>query len=369
MALPANILDLDPVDFSGKQISSFKEALWTQVFLNPELNSIATIVTGIKARQQVVILGLISILGKTIQKTNCAPDVSDADIPSIEKEWNPNYIEDRFTECWKNLLEKFTVWGLKEGIEKKDLTGTDFADFLESRILVALKESVLRFVWFGDTEAESFTDGGHIKDGLDVRYFNAIDGFWKQFYGIVAVDSTKRVTIAKNAGASFAAQKFTAADTTNQVVTGYLEEVLGNMDERAAGGVDGNTNDTDLVFFVTKSILTQYKKERRAFNNIDESYKRTEEGYDFLEFDGIRVVALPFMDRFIKAYLSSATVAYQPHRIYLTAISNLQIGVESEGALEQIKSFHDNMTDLYVADIMYSIDALVVEDWKVSLAY
>lgn len=361
MALPNNIVDLDPIDFCGKQVMSFAEAFWTKTFENPGLKELITVIPGVKAKQQVVILGLIGMVGKTMQTTNCAPDVSDQEIPSVEKFYDPGYVEDRFTECWKNLLSKFTVWGLENGIQKPDLTGTDFADFLEERVLDGLIQSVYRLVWFAEKAATTLTAGGHFKDTLNLRYVNTINGLWYQFFAIAAANPDQRITIAKNSGATFALQKFTPQDVTDQVVTGYFQEMVDNADDR----LDGE----NLAFYVTKTVASQYKKERKKFTNIDEAYKRTETGWDYLEFDGIPVIVLKFEDRFIKEIQSSATVSYLPHRIYLTVKENLHLATEEENAFSTIDAFYDKKDKQYYIDMLYTIDALIIEDYKLMVAY
>lgn len=362
MALPNNIVNLDPVDFCGKQVMSFAEAFWTKTFENPALGELLTIIPGVKAKQQVVVLGLIGMIGKTMQTTNCAPDVSDQEIPSVEKFYDPGYVEDRFTECWKNLLGKFTVWGLKAGINKPDLTGTDFADFLEERVLDGLEQSIYRIVWFAEKNATTLTAGGHFTDTLNLRYVNTINGLWYQFFAIAAANPDQRITIAKNSGATFADQKFTPLDVVEQTVTGYFQQMVDGMDDRFS-------EEDGLAFYVTKSIASQYKKERKSFTNIDEAYKRTETGWDYLEFDGIPVIVLKFEDRLIKEIQSSATVSYLPHRIYLATKDNLHLATEEEGALTKLKAFFDNKDDQYYIDMLYSLDALIVEDYKLMVAY
>jgi hypothetical protein len=362
MALPNNIVDLSPTDFCGKQVMSFAEAFWTKTFEHPQLSEILTVISGVKAKQQVIILGTGLLLGKTMQTGNCAPDVSDQEITAIQKFYDPAGIEDRFTECWKNLLPKFAVWGLKNGIQKPDLTGTDFADFLEAEVVAGLIESVFRIVWFAEKTAANYTGGGHFTDGLNLRYVNAINGLWNQFYAIVAAKPAQRVTIAKNAGATFALQAFTAQDTIDQVVTGYFQYMVNNMDERLAG-------DAGVKFYVTRSIANQYMAERRAFTNIDQAYQRTESGFDQLRFGGYDVVVLHFEDRMIKQFQSSATVSYQPHRIYFVNKDNLHLATEEETALSGFKAWYRDYDNQYYIDMLYNIDALVIEDYKVMVAY
>lgn len=468
MALPANIVDLDPVDFCGKQVQSFSEAFWTTTFQNPALGELLTVIPGVKAKQQVVILGLIGLVGKTMQTTNCAPDVSDQEIPSVQKFYDPGYVEDRFTECWKNLLEKFTVWGLKNGINKPDLTGTDFANFLEERVIDGLEQSIYRLVWFADKAAAHFEDGGIITDAIDLRYINTINGLWKQFFAIAAANPEQKYDIPNNYGGlstpvlpvgtagtagslatgnyfvrvsavnasgetvaspetaaiavtgptgsisvaytavtgatgyriyvgttsgaqavyfedaatpfvittlsgtagtpktvntavTYAAQKFTPVDVTNQTVTNLMRSMIDNSDERLA--------DQPMEFFVTRSVANQYRAERLAFPNIDAAYQRTESGWDYLEIDGIRIMVLKFEDRFIKQFHDSGVGYYLPHRIYLTTKENLHLATEEEGSMTTVEAFYDRKDKQYYIDMLYSLDALVIEDYKVVVAF
>ena len=362
MALPTNTLPLDPVDFCGKQVMAFQEAFWVTTFENPGLNELLTIIPGVKAKQQVVILGLIDLVGKTMQVGTCAPDVSDQEIPSIQKFYDPGYVEDRFTECWKNLLEKFYVWGLKNGIQKPDLTGTDFADFLIDRVVDGLVQSIYRLVWFGEKDAALISAGGHFGTGFDLRYVNTINGLWKQFFAIAAAAPLQKITIPNNQGATFALQAFTAADTTNQLITGIFQKITDGMDTRLTG-------DRDVKFYVTRTVANQYRAERRAFTNIDQAYERTEAGFGLLQFNGYDVIELDFEDRFIKRFQSSATAAYLPHRIYFANKENLHMATEEESKMADVDAFFEKKDKQYYIDMLYSVDALVIEDYKVMLAY
>lgn len=364
MAIAQSTIPLDAVDFCGKQVMAFREAFWTATFQDPAINELLTLIPGVKAKQQVVVLGLLDMASRTIQTDTCAPDVSDREIPSVQKFYNPNSFEDRFVECWKNLLEKFYVWGLKNGIDKPDLTGTDFAEFLVERIIDALVQSIYRIIWFAETGATRIADGGHFGPTFNLRYVNGIDGIWFQIFAIMAANPTQKYAIAKNAGATFAAQKFTAADTTGQVITGILQDMVDGMDERLAA--DPNTK-----FYVTRSVAQQYKRERRAFSNIDEAYKRTEAGWDYLEIDGYEIVVLKFQDRMIKQFQSTATVSYLPHRIYLTTKENIHLATEESSVegMTRVREWYDPKDAEYGVDTLFSLDALVIEDYKLAAAY
>lgn len=358
----ASHLDQSDLTFSGKQITSLKEAFFTATFTNPALSDVFKVVTGIKAKEQIVIFGLLGLVGKK-SGTNCAPDTNGSTIPAIEKWWDPEWIEDRFEECFKDLLKKFTAWGLKNGIDKADLTGTEFALFLEERISQSLAEAIFRIALFGKKTAANVAGGGVIKDGIDVRFFNPIDGFWEQAFAIVAANSNQRVAIAKNGGASYAAQKFDQTDIDNQVITGVLREMIAAADERL-------TADPNAQFWVTKSVADQYKAERlKAGANLEIGYTRTEAGMQQFEFDGYTINILSIQDRIIRAYMDNGTKWNLPHRIFFGLVDDHQLGVEEEGNLTELDPFYDKTSKKYIVDLGFQLDMKIVEDYKNVFAY
>lgn len=222
----ASVLDLSPVDWCGKQVEDFKEAFYEATFMSPELNEVFTIISGVKAKMQIVVLGFIDAVGKTKGAT-CAPDVSDRKIPAKQKQWDPEFIEDRFTECWKDLLEKFTAWGLKNNIKKPDLTGTEFAIFLEESVAGQIKEAIYRIAFFANKDAALVSNGGKVSNSLngialDVRYVNAIEGLWEQWFTIAAEnpEQYQRIDANYRGLAQVAAPVATASDAGGTLAAG-----------------------------------------------------------------------------------------------------------------------------------------------------
>ncbi|MDX3913757.1 MAG: hypothetical protein QHC79_09475 [Pseudosphingobacterium sp.] len=363
----ASTLDLTNVEFTFEQVKGIKEAIWEKVFNNPQLNQFHEVVPGIVTKRQIVILGLLGLSGK--KSAGCAPDENPNRIPSSEKFWDPQYIEDRFVECFKDLLDKFTVYGLKNGIAKADLTDTDFANFLESRIGTAMLEGILRLIWFGDTTAENVSDGGVITDGVNVEYFTPIDGFFKQIFAIVAANPEQRVTIDKNAGATYAAQRFDDTDTANETATKVFQSMIDNADERLVDTNVEGSPDTETFILATKSMVDQYKRERKAKSGIELAYQRTESGFKFIEVDGVRVYPFNFWDRIIKNYQDNGTKLNLPHRAVMVVKSNMQVGTEEEEDLAALDPFYVKKDKEYIVDYGYNLDAVLVEDYKMMAAY
>lgn len=349
--------------WNGKEVMQLSEAVLERVYNEPALNAFHTLVPGIKAKQQIAILGRLGLVGKKGHATNCEPSASTEKISSSEKFWNPVWIEDRFQQCWKDLKASFHIWGLQNGVNKSDLTGTDFLNFIEDRLTDAIIRAIYRHAWFGKTDIAltSASPAGTLKAGTSTDYFNAIDGFWEQIFDIVTADSTKRETISENAEASYAAQKFDATDTSNMKVTGIFEDMVTNADERL-------TDQPDKIIIATKSMVDQYKKELRG-QSLDASFEKIEGGFQALEFDGIPVIPFSFQDRTIKSYFDDGSKYYRPHRALLTVPGALQVGVEEESALGEFDPFFDKKTKEFYIDLGWSLDVKIVEKELVHAAY
>jgi len=356
------IINPSDLTFSGMEVQQLSESIITDFYANPSLTEFHTLVKGIKAKKQIAILGLLGLSGKTQEDCDWTPNLNS--IGASQKFWDPAYIGDRWEICWTTLKETFFIWGLNNGVTKPDLTSTDFANFLNERVSQSMEDAVLRNSWFSDTAAANFNSSpaGVIKNGTDLDYFNSIDGFWKQIFVIVTARPDAKTTIANNSAGTYALQKFDATDTTNQVATGYFQAMIDGADERLADSSEG-------IIIATRSLVQQYKRERRQFSNIDEAYKRTETGWEYIEIDGKQVYPFSFMDRTIKAYFDNGTKYYLPHRAVYTTKANLQIGTEEESDLSTLDTFYDKKSKNYYVDYGFNLDAKIIEDYKIQTAY
>lgn len=360
----AAIIDTSDLSFTSEQVRALSEAIVEKYFTKPTLTEFHTLVPGIQYKKKIALLGLLGLVGKK-SNGDCTTDINPGQIGTSEKEWTPEYIGDRFAQCWEDgLKESFFVYGLKIGVDKADLTNTEFAMFIEDRIGDAMVEGVFRHVWFGDKDAANYDDSpaGVIKNGVDTEYFSAIDGLWKQIFAIGTANVDQKVSITKNAAATYALQKFDATDTTNEVATLTYQTMIDNADERLIES--GN------AFIVsTKSLADQYKRERKKASGIEPAYTRVEEGISYLEIDGVKIYVFSLWDRMIKAYFNNGTKYHLPHRAILTTKENLQVGTEEEGSLAKLDPFYDKVSKKYYVDFGFNLDAKIPEDFKLMAAY
>lgn len=358
------LIDVTDLTFNGEEIKAVSEAVFESAFSKPELTKFHTVVNGIVAKKQIAILGRLGgLVGKGTGA--CDPTSATNAIVNTEKFWDPVTVSDRFESCWTDLQGSFFLYGTKVGIEKSDLTGTDFLNFVEGLVADAIQEAIYRIAWFGDTSAANYNSSpaGVITNGTDLAYFNKINGLWKQIYAIVAADSTRKTTdlASRNGQASFALQAFTTTDTTNKVVSNCLQNMRFGADYRLR-------EKAGLVYVVTQSVADQYERELLQYN-VAFTTERLENGITLLKSGGIEVYGFALWDRIIRSYYSNGTVYYLPHRAVLVTPENLQIGTEESSAMSGMDVFNDKKSKKNFIDFAFNIDAKVILDYEIQVAY
>ena len=366
-----NIINAADLAFNGEEVKAVSEAIMEEIFAKPAITEFLTPYTGIKAKRQIAFLGrLTGLVGQTHTNGTCAPVENDATITNTEKFWNPAYIDDRFSECWDDLLETFFIYGTKNGVAKADLTSTDFATFFIERYQDAIAEMFHRLVWFGDTAADDTAGGGNfVTAGFVAKRWDSFDGIWKQLYAVVAADSARKTTdlSAKNAELTFVDQAFDATDTTNRVVTTMLQNLVFNSDYRLR-------DKADKIIIVTQSVADQYVRELEAgaANGIPVAFDYMQDGITVLRRAGITIYAFSFWDRMIQGYMRTINTElnyYLPHRAILTTKANLAFGTEEEGNLSEVDVFFDKKDKKTYFDFGANLDAKVLQDYMVQVAY
>lgn len=354
------------VEWHGKEVQALSQAVLDDIYSNPDLNAIHTIMEGIVALEQIIFLGFLEKITKA--DAGCGTGETSPTIEMREKFWTPAKVKIWISDCSDNFEESFWIWGLKKGINRNDLTNTDLAEFVMSRMSSAMLEDVLRIVWFNDTDAANVSDTstGLITDGVSVTDYNIIDGLWKQIFAAVATDSTRRVPISENGEASYSAQNFAAADTTALKVTGILQDVFDNADPRLRARLG-----TGLQFIVTESIYNQYKKELKsaAGGGVNEAWFMIQNGKKLLTFDGVPLVPMNFWDRTIRADFDNGDTYHLPHRILLTVKENIPVGFDDSGAVSGMQQYYDPQTEKTNWKSKYRIDTKLLKEYMFQVAY
>ena len=280
------------INFNGEEVHDFAEAIFTELYANPFLDQNHLIVEGVVAKQQIAIFGHLSKITK--KDPGCGLGKVSKTIPLSQKFWNPVQLKIWLSECHKQFDATFMVYYKKKSKEYPDLTVTEiFSQWLVEEVAQAAAEDVLRIAYFGDTAADHVADGGVFTAGTDLPDYDQIDGFFKQAFAIGAANPKQRVAIAKNAGATYAAQTFDDTDTTNRVATKLLQNMLFNSDSRFRA-------DANFEYIATRSITDQYIRERLNNDKLETVYTREESGIDSIMVLGKKVFVYDIFDRTIQ---------------------------------------------------------------------
>jgi hypothetical protein len=358
------LITVADLTFNGDEIKSLSEAVFESGFSKPELSKFHTVVNGIVQKKQIVILGRLSgLVG--LGAGGCDPASATNTIGMSEKFWEPVTVSDRFTACWTDLEASFWAYGLKIGVQKADLTATEFFMFVQDLVTDAIQEAIYRIAWFSDVDAADYNDSpaGVLTNGTALGYFNKIDGLFKQIFAIVGADANRKTAglATKNAAVSFALQAFDSTDTTNKVVTNTLQNMKYGADYRLR-------EKAGLVYVVTQSVADQYERELIA-SNVAFTTERLENGITLLKSGGIEVFSFNLWDRIIRSYYSNGTKYYLPHRAILLTPDNIQIGTEESAQMSGFDVIFDRTTKKNHIDFAFNIDAKVIVDYEIQAAY
>ena len=352
---PANLT------FNGEEIKTMAEAIMEKVFTKPAITEFHTIEEDIVAKKQIAFLGLLNKITK--KDAGCGTGVTTTNIPMSEKFWDPEQVKIWLQQCHRDLEASFWVYAKNRGLNVADLTATDFARFVVDRMSDAAFEDALRIVWFNDTAAGNYNSSpaGVITNGVSLGDYNIIDGLWKQLFAIVAADSTRRVTIAANAEATFALQDSVLNASNGIAAKNIFNSLMNNADYRLRGA-------SDKVLIATQSLVDAYANYLESVG-VDASYVRIENGFSTLRYRNLEIIGFDFWDRTIRADFSNGTKWFLPHRAVLTTKSNLAVGFDASSGVSDFDVFYDKTTELTNFKGAYKVDAKVLEDYMIQVAY
>lgn len=353
-------VDVSQLTFNGEEIRTLGELIFERAF-PLRANELYSIQTGIEQKKQIGFAAHMGEIGQN--RSGCDPTSNMVSVPLSEKFWEPVGISDKLGQCYDDLRNSFFDYGLRKGIRRQDLSGTDFEDFILERFGQALSDMRERLHWHNDTAANLVSGGGVVSNTLDgnptpISLFNAYDGIWKQvFEGVTALE-IYRHTITENGGATYADQLNLASDTAYLM----LKDLQENADDRL-------TQDPNARFGVTKelynNLLTYYEDK----TNQLEGLMRLENGVSGLSFRGIPVIPLYTQSRQIKRYFDNGTTWNLPNRCILTVPSNIPMGTVETDTLTDVDAWNDRNTKNFYFEFEFRADSKLLEEYMIAVAY
>ena len=353
-------LDFSNLTPSNGALQQLNELLFLKVLGEERLAQVFNVVFGVLNGKEIGFVGEFGLVGKPAQ--GCNPTYNNSTIAVIKKTWELGEWGVYEGLCYKDLIGTLAQVAMRRGATIADLTSTEYLDdVVYPRLELAIYKMFMRFAWFGDKDADTISEGGVLTNGTDPDYFNVTDGFWKRAYSIVAADASRRVTIAANEEATYAAQK--SAIFANGVATNIIDELImgASADLRQAA---------NQVIFVTQSLKDALTRDIRKGNaGSDLQWRAIFEGITEANYDGIRLVAVPFWDSIIQAYENTGTAWNKPHRALYTTTDNLLVGVDNYTDFAELNVFFDEKSELNLLKSKGSLGTIIAQDNMIQVAY
>jgi len=344
--------NFDNVTLSPKEVQELSKVIFEQAFTNPALAEMHDIVEGIDMKTQILLMSSMGLQGKAANGT-CTPEDSDAGIIATQKYWENNQIDIRIPYCAKELPALLKAFGTKTN--KYDVEGSEEIKMIASRLLEAIDEAILRLVWFGDKAAKNVVSGGTISNGVDLDYFNSVDGIWKQVFAGVTAGKIKRAVINANTGTTYSAQELSAGEALT-----VIRKTYNQADSRLKSS-------TDAKFIVTQSVYDNFldKLEDAGLNAVGQLAVNDK----VMTYRGKKIVVAEFQDRIIDAYTDNGTKRNLPHRIVFSTPKNLPIGTLDQNEFKELAVWYDKTDRKVYTENIFSLDAKALEDYLISVAY
>jgi hypothetical protein len=243
----------------------------------------------------------------------------------------------------------------EDHIDVNDLTKTQIFAFIIKILSRDVKDMVFRHAWFGDKDA-ALAPGGLITPGLDVAYFNVINGFFKQLDAIVTADALRGTAITGNSQATYALQKSVA---TPALVYADVNSLIDAADPILA-------TQKDRVLLVTYSVGQRLLRHLQSVGVAFKTELMTN-GMLSATWDGIPMYIIPAWDSMIAAYQNNGTKWNDPHRVVYTTKSNLNVGTAADGLFDRINSFYDQRSRINRIEAMDAFDAKILDERLVQI--
>lgn len=364
MAHTLNLSDFALVD---KEATELSQVIFQKQIETGTINMYHQVVTEIQSGEDIPLLGVLGLVGECI--SGCAIPTG-ANIPMSKEKWNPKNIEFQLENCSADLNQLFRLAKKKMKMyeDQYDWKGSVEETIVLMRVEEALPKVLFRHIHFGDTAIANVDDDGTLLDGTDVKYFNCIDGLWKQVFSktILAAGGLRHVAITENAEATYVDQLDLGA--TKAFTT--LQAMVTKADARLKQA-------SNKVIMITRTLadnLLNNAENQSIANALD--FRKTmadqaKQG-DFLtigEYRGIPVYVMDSWDETIQTYLNNGTKYDKPHRALLTTTDNIPVGTPSADCLGSLTSWYNIDEKLNKIRCGIRVDIKLLEDYMTVSAF
>jgi hypothetical protein len=345
------VLSYTPVP---EEVRSASQVVFKEVFNDTRWEGY-NLMTGVTHGQQIVIADDLGLIGKKLN--GCTPQ-EVGQINLSDKAVTPVLIGGRFSYCAadENHLNKI-LKSAKNTFKDFFKRNKDEAEMsmIAGLLMQSLKASIEPKVWFSDKQAKTVANGGAFTNGTDLELFNQFDGFFKQIFGSSEV---KHIEIAENNGANYGEQELTPEKAYN-----YVKDVIFKAPMPLRSDVNAEIKVTGRIY----DLLGIYLAESAAGNGG--LTKAVIDGVEVIKLYGRKIVPMYSWDETIMNYQNDGTKYFKPNRIVFANPSDLVIGTIDKESLTMLDYIYDAVGKKNLLDFAYHLDAKIVRDGRIAVAY
>lgn len=346
---------------NAKENPDFAKFVIERAFQRESLRTNHVVQTGITMDEQIVFAGR---MGKTgIKDPGTSRPNSGAKPTLTEQFWTPKKVGDTFSFNNSELNGLFKAYfdKIQKYADIYDISGTDEEKFLLELFSESVIEAVDRLIWHGDTAiAVSGAAASGLKAAADVKFYDSVNGIFKQIYAAVTAGKVKRFTITKNAALTFALQALDAKDATK-----IFEGMWKLADPRLK-------SDPAKILYVSNEIWENYRQELQASGTAFD-ITMTTEGFSELKWNSIPVRDmetlwdLAILNDFEQ--LNTGLAWDKPHRALLTVPANIPVGTLNENDMQTLDTNFDWKERAHYFAYGLTLDTKVLEGYMAVAAY
>lgn len=343
------MLDLSEFTMNEDEAREVSKLIFEAAITGGDLSEYHEIETGIEHKTQIPFIGTLGLVGAKV--AGCDRNENPAQIKLTEKYWDPELIGDRLKHCATDVNALLKLFKKAKRINPDFYDRIDAEEFgvIVAKVAEAITAMLNRIVWFNDKAAANVTGSGVITDGVDLKYFNIINGLFKQILAEVPEGAANHVTIAANDEATYTAQQNLAADVGLKT----LRKMYNGMDARF---FDTWQKGAEPQFLLTRQLFQNYQ-DYLEDKSLAFTMAEVKDGVTAMSYRGIPIKVRHDWDANIRAYQDNGTKWNLPHRAVLTVKENIPVGTLSTEDLSKIESWYEKKDKANYIDFDLKLDA------------
>lgn len=312
------------IQLEPENLANLREALIKVVVEDEDIRRVLS-VKRVKNGEPLAILGEMDAVGNA--GAGCSPTFKQAGIGNTQQRWELGSWEIALSICWTNILDTIAEYSLKGGTDITDPEGTDFMTMYLNMLATQMKRMIWRLAWFGDTSADTISNGGTLTNGTDKTLFTVADGLFKRLETIVTGAPNQLTAISANQGATYAAQK--AAMLASGYATGLVDQIMLDADPMI-------TAQGDAVLMVNKKFADALAHDIKVTYKDNLPFERIFDGFYLAQYGGVTIIASAIWDYLINQYQNTGTAWENPYRAVLARPANLLLGCDADDPVSQL---------------------------------